>query len=820
MNGQKAVPRRHEWRAQRMWSRTAGRGCEAPSTTCGGLYRRQRAVALGPLLSSFLGVALTLSAITIGLSVLRHRRGSEGIGAFGMGRSSWNTCNSKLCMAHFRRLKDSLNRSTAPCDDFYRFACGAWHPLVAKSETAFRDLLAVAQQDAIRYLEAVNDASNKTVVPTRRILVPDPRPAMRINRAERAYQVCLHSGRSTRDAALLTEFLANRSLSWPERTTAPAQPLDVLLDLDINWNLGLWFSVRVTPIPGRNQRQVRVGSGIVSSDWKRALDTAVTRGVYKARVRRFHDALRARSFAAMSDKEVEELRRDESTIVGALSGSVAGGQNELAFLLKQMQKLATPHLAPAQWVTLLNWHLNKALRVTEADRVLATNVKLLQAVDSLLSSLPAEVVLHQLAWSLVQLLGWMADSALPGRPTAYEMRDMRSADCFWATHRAFGVTLLSGYINTTYPLHLRSSVDGILMTITQTAINLFLKTSWIDAESRAAAVDKLRRMNTSLWPSDSYLNASEVAAILENFPEPREDGAVLRYWLDALAARRALLGRRRDVANAFYPGDVQSQRALFRYHYYLNELAASLHALRSPLFVEGVGLAVNMGGLGAHYAAALARAFDPRGVLLDGRGSASGLWWGKSSYPDYERRTACPAAAANGAEGGAQAFEGVAAIEIAYAAFNASRSIADQGTRTRQRRRTFLGLSEDQAFFVAFCQAFCAREPSERQQLSCTLPLKNFREFATAFTCPVASPMNPALRCGFFEASDQRAARENGRGGADAGTSASTVANVGADGAVASWTRPAARRSGSDDKDPLTLAPTGLGGICSDSPLF
>ncbi|KAK8768575.1 hypothetical protein V5799_014962 [Amblyomma americanum] len=463
----------------------------------------------------------------------------------------------------------------------------------------------------------------------------------------------------------------------------------------------------------------------------------------------------------MSDKEMEELRRYESTIVGALCGSVSGGQNELAFPLKQMQNLATPRLATAQWDTLLNWQLNKALRVTEADRVIATNVKLLQAVDYLLSSLPAEVVLHQLAWSLVQMIGWMADSALPGQPTAYEMEDMRSADCFWVTHRAFGVTHLSGYINTTYPLQWRSSVDAILMTITQTAINFFLKTSWIHAESRAAAVDKLRRMNTSLWPSDSYLNASEVAAILENFPEPREDGAVLR-----------------------------------------------------PLFVEGVGLAVNMGGLGAHYAVALARAFDPRGVLLDGRGSTSGLWCGKSSYRDYERRTACPATAASGAEGGVQAFEGVAAIEIAYGAFNASRSIADQGTRTHQRRRIFLGLSEDQAFFVAFCQASCARGPSERKLLSCTLPLKNFREFATAFTCPVASPMNPALRCGFFEASDQRAARKNGGESEDAGKSASTnaSANVGADGAVTSWTRPPARRSGSDDQDPLTLATTGLAG--------
>ncbi|KAL1446435.1 hypothetical protein MTO96_028828 [Rhipicephalus appendiculatus] len=68
----------------------------------------------------------------------------------------------------------------------------------------------------------------------------------------------------------------------------------------------------------------------------------------------------------------------------------------------------------------------------------------------------------------------------------------------------------------------------------------------------------------------------------------------------------------------------------------------------------------------------------------------------------------------------------------------------------RQPRRSFLGLSEEQAFFVSFCQVHCAREPTDRQRLSCTLPLRNFRGFAAAFACPAGSPMRPATRCGFF----------------------------------------------------------------------
>nr|XP_037278114.1 endothelin-converting enzyme 2-like [Rhipicephalus microplus] len=637
-----------------------------------------------------------------------------------------------------------MNRNSSPCEDFYQFACGSWRPRVAGAQTAMRDLLAVSQTDAIRFLGVAHNLN--MTQPTGGILAKVPTPLPR-NRAERAYHACLSSQYG--DVSLLHQFLANRSLSWPEKPATSANPLDVLLDLDINWNLGLWFSVRVSPIPGHNRRQVRVEPGLVSSSWKKGLDALVLRGVYDARVRRFYNLMRTSNFVPMSDKDLEALRHDEYAVAGALSEAVNRGQSELAFQLKQIQKIATPQISAAQWATSLNRHLKLTQRVTDADRVLATNVKLLQAVDGLLESLPAETVLYQLGWAAVQLLGWMADPTLPGRPVAARLVEHRHADCFWAANRVFGLPFLSSYINTKYPPRVQSEVDDVIMGVTQAAIGLFMRASWIDAETREAAVEKLRRVNTSLCPPGGLLNASETDALLEHFPEPRDD--VFRYWLDALEVRRKLL-KRKDLERALHSDDVQAQRALFRYHYYTNELSVSLHALNSPLFVEGGGRTVNMAGLGAQYAAALARAFDSRGVLLEGRGgTSSGLWWARASYHEYEHRTGACAGEAHGEAslvGDLEPFEGVAALEIAHAAFGATHWMSDKG---RRPRRSFLGLSEEQAFFASFCQAHCAREPTVRQRLSCTLPLRNYRGFAAAFACPAGSPMNPAKRCGFFK---------------------------------------------------------------------
>ncbi|ETN76120.1 peptidase family M13 [Necator americanus] len=64
-----------------------------------------------------------------------------------------------------------------------------------------------------------------------------------------------------------------------------------------------------------------------------------------------------------------------------------------------------------------------------------------------------------------------------------------------------------------------------------------------------------------------------------------------------------------------------------------------------------------------------------------------------------------------------------------------------------------LGLNRDQLFFVGYAQSWCALKSKQQrgvhmvEKMRVTGSLQNSPEFASAFSCPVGSPMNPKKKC-------------------------------------------------------------------------
>ncbi|KAH7953235.1 hypothetical protein HPB49_006312 [Dermacentor silvarum] len=149
-------------------------------------------------------------------------------------------CGTADCLRHAFRLQSALNRSVDPCHDFGAFVCGSAGgggdvpdvrtELWQQWTTSVLQLLQTGNQRA-------GTAKAKMAAMLRSCLRVEPTGAFHEN------------------IAALRQFVDERRLAWPGAKREDVHPLDVLLDLAINWQMPLWFSARVL-LSGRSSKRV------------------------------------------------------------------------------------------------------------------------------------------------------------------------------------------------------------------------------------------------------------------------------------------------------------------------------------------------------------------------------------------------------------------------------------------------------------------------------------------------------------------------------------------------------------------------------------
>jgi putative endopeptidase len=371
---------------------------------------------------------------------------------------------------------------------------------------------------------------------------------------------------------------------------------------------------------------------------------------------------------------------------------------------------------PAQWASYFTYHL----------------------VQGLAFAMPRPI--DDAAFELTRLL------------TGVEKQRERGKRCIDYTMAALGELLGQAYVASYFPASSRQGasklVDALVRAMTEDIAGL----DWMADATRQLALAKLDKIVRMVGYPERWK--------AYDFDVKRDDFA-------GNALRAAAFEAHRELAKAGKPVDRSEWRMnAFQVDAYYNPSAnnTALPAgiLQPPFFGQDRAIAVNLGGIGMVIGHELTHGFDDQGAQFDGAGNLVN-WWQKADLARFGDKGKCVADQYSGFEALPKKFiqgqltlgENIADLGGVKMAFRAYRALRKDAAKLYIAD----GFSEDQQFFLAIGQAWCARErPAETERRLTTDPhsphkfrvfgaLRNLPEFAEAFRCVAGTPMRPARTC-------------------------------------------------------------------------
>ena len=635
----------------------------------------------------------------------------------------------------------ALDRSVAPCDDFYQFACGGW--LAATEIPA----------DRSRWSRSFSVIDDKNEQALKKIL--DEAAAAPASDAASA-KLAAYYGACMDEAGIETAgFAAIDPLVAAIAKVKDAASLGAAITQLHRVGLHPLFSLDAEQ-DFKDARRViayldQAGLGMPDRDYYLEAKFETQRKAYVAHVERmFALLLRAPKVARAAAEDVLRIE----TALAKISKSQTE-RRDPAGLYNLVDRAALTKLAPAfDWAAYFTSMGRGDL--TEAS---VTSLPFFAGLSVLLGAEQPKAWRNYLSWQLAHGLAmsgpkrfvdeaFALSQALTGQP---KLED-RWKRCISATDEALGELLAQPYVARHFAGAARSDAEEMVKQIGAAFGRQLEGLAWMDDATRTKAKEKLAGMNFKIgypnaWRAYDFAVAPKghLANLLTSRAfEVQRDLAKMGKPVD-----RAEWGMSPPTVNAYY-------------NPLLNEMVFPAGILQPPFYDPRFSVAVNLGGMGMVVGHELTHGFDDEGSQFAADGNLT-AWWTPEVRTRFDEKTSCVAAQyeryeplpglkLNGKLTLGENIADLGGVKLAFAAYRTMRAGATDPIIAE-------GFTEDQLFFLGVGQAWCSksreemtrqlvqRDPHSPAEFRVRGPLVNLGEFATAFSCPAESPMSPKDRC-------------------------------------------------------------------------
>ncbi|KAH7943748.1 hypothetical protein HPB52_011320 [Rhipicephalus sanguineus] len=514
----------------------------------------------------------------------------------------------------------------------------------------------------------------------------------------------------------LKSFMTARGLAWPENEfhIGPheyAKFLELLIDLDVNWALPLWFHTERRNSGAERGRTFVIRPSFMVSFWRYFNKKLLNhRGAYDWYVQIFELCVFRDDISITP--HFHSFLKDSAAVQMTILEALGSVDKSRVYRPQLIRLGSTPTIAtkptPAMWMDALSEVYGSESPVMVGDFLLATNERLMAAIENLFATFSAQTLWFHTTWWFLQDVGTFSSSVLPAIIATINFGKLGSAlnavYCVFQTELTYSA-LLAAITKSQFTNEEVREIPRYFTRIKSVAMEKITSSERVNDSTKSTLLNVLKETAIAVWPEGGLQSQGSFDVLYG-----ADDNVPRDYFSQWHHARLAL---QKSRGSALYEEAAKTYRVnrnrLFEYKIIQNIISASVASLRPPLYYTNGTSAMTYGGIGFLFARELVDALSFM-MLRPHRNEST--WATDTTWRLWEG-VSCPVV-----DDRALVYPTLPALDIAYSAYKRHRDPTKD-----LPLRGLDSYTPEQIFFLTFCHATCRVEVLTGAQYSpdCTM---------------------------------------------------------------------------------------------------